>query len=65
MKALLVKLGGLLMQAVLVIGQWSTNVACGGEFYQPVVPEKMLSKKEVNETKDLSVETKYHRRIFF
>lgn len=44
MEALFLKAGSVLMQAVLWIGQMSTNVACVGEFYQPKVPEKMLKK---------------------
>lgn len=42
MEAVLIKLGSMLMQAVLFVGQFSTSVACVGECYQPKVPEKML-----------------------
>lgn len=45
MKTLFLKAEGALMQAVLRIGQMSTNVACVGPCYQPKVPEKMLKNK--------------------
>ena len=44
MKKLFYKFGSLFAALALVAGVFSTNVACGGPYYQPKVPEGL--KKE-------------------
>ena len=46
MGTFMVKVISALMQLALLIGQWSTNITCFGEYYQPKIPEEMLNKIE-------------------
>lgn len=42
MKKLLFSLATGFAALALFVGQLSVNMACAGEFYQPVVPKEML-----------------------
>lgn len=44
MKKLISKLTGVFLAAVLMIGQFSANLPCMCEYYQPKVPAQLKAK---------------------